>query len=98
VNAVSPSPADDEPRTTRMPGGALHTRHVARKRHVCGWDCHELIEPGTRYIRSALPPRTDVNESDHWWYQALHGSFPNECPRRHGVLVGPSAAEVDRVR
>lgn len=58
----------------------LHTPHVARKRHRCGWECGEPIEPGTAYVRSALPPRTEPNESDHWWTHALHGPYPDDCP------------------
>lgn len=75
--------------TTRRPGGALHVERVARKRHDCGWACGLPIEPGTRYVRSSLPPRTDCNESDHWWTQALHGPRMTDCP--HDTLVVSAA-------
>jgi hypothetical protein len=62
---------------------AIHVERTARKRYRCGWDCFEWIEPGTRYVRSSLPPRTDPNGSDEWWVQALHGHTRDACPIRH---------------
>lgn len=59
---------------------SLHAERVARKRHVCGWDCGHPIEPGTRYVRSSLPPWTDPNETGSWWTHALHGASRHECP------------------
>jgi len=38
---------------------SLDTFPVARKRHNCdgiNLDCAGIIEPGTRYLRSSLPP------------------------------------------
>lgn len=64
----------------RTPHGALHTEHVAKKQHHCGWDCGDPIEPGARYIRSAMPPHVEPNESDHWWTHALHGLTLYDCP------------------
>lgn len=61
---------------------SLHVERVARKPHVCGWECGDLIEPGTRYIRSSLPPHTEPFEDcDHWISQALHGASLYDCPR-----------------
>lgn len=60
--------------------GALHVDRVARKQHHCGWDCGDPIEPGQRYIRSAMPPWTEPNESPHWWTAALHGASLYDCP------------------
>jgi hypothetical protein len=59
---------------------SLHAERTARKRRACGWECGSPIEPGTRYVRSALPPRTEPNESDHWWTHALHGHTRDDCP------------------
>jgi hypothetical protein len=61
---------------------SLRTEHVARRRYLCGWDCGEPIEPGTRYIRSVIPPWTEPNESPHWWTHRLHGPKYGDCPSR----------------
>jgi hypothetical protein len=66
--------------TTRTKHGALHVERTAVKRHICGWDCGYPIEPGERYIRSAMPPWTEPNESDHWWTHAIHGPTFYDCP------------------
>lgn len=75
--------------SSRTAYGALHTEHAARKRHHCAWDCGSPIEPGAAYIRSAMPPRTDVNTGDHWWTMPLHGPTQYDCP----TYAGPG--EVD---
>lgn len=59
---------------------ALYVERTARKRHRCGWECGEPIEPGTRYVRSALPPWTEPNASPQWWTHALHGRSRRDCP------------------
>lgn len=69
--------------------GSLHTKQTARKRHRCGWECGSPIEPGTVYIRSAMPPRTDVNTSPHWWTMPLHGATLYDCP----TYAGPGPAD-----
>jgi hypothetical protein len=74
---------------------ALHTVRRARKRHACGWLCGSPIEPGTLYVRSALPPWTEPNESDHWWTHGLHGRDPNDCPTYGGP--GPVDPRVEAV-
>jgi hypothetical protein len=68
---------------------SLHVERTARKTHACGWACGVPIEPGTRYVRSSLPPRTDPNDSDHWWTQALHGHRMTDCPHQH-MVVSPA--------
>jgi hypothetical protein len=62
----------------------LHTVRRARKQHPCAWKCGSMIEPGTLYVRSAIPPWTELNESDHWWWHSLHGRDPNDCPTYGG--------------
>lgn len=87
------SPSDTAP--VRVSPGVLHTERTARKRYRCGWECGAPIEPGTRYVRSALPPWTFPNESGHWWYQALHGHFSDGCPVYQPELPrDPIAAEL----
>lgn len=64
---------------------ALHREATARKRYRCGFECGQPIEPGTRYVRSAIPPRTEPNDSDRWWSHALHGRTFQDCPARHAA-------------
>lgn len=75
----------DDGRPGEIPRGrhhdCLYTAHTARKQHQCLHECGDPIEPGTRYLRSALPPWTDPNESARWWYGAVHGLSFYDCPR-----------------
>lgn len=64
---------------------ALHRERTARKPYRCGFECGELIEPGTRYVRSAIPPGSDPNYSDEWWTHALHGHSYQDCPARNAT-------------
>ncbi len=58
----------------------MHREQTARKTYRCGWECGSKIEPGTFYVRSALPPMTDPNYSEGWWVMTLHGHDRNDCP------------------
>ena len=73
----------------------IYVERTARKRHDCAWDCGSPIERGTRYVRAATPPWSEPNESDHWWYAALHGRYLDSCPTYNpGMPSDPVAAEM----
>lgn len=57
----------------------LYVERIARKRHRCD-TCRGEILPGTSYVRAALPPWTDPNESPHWRTLTLHGRNGLGCP------------------
>jgi hypothetical protein len=70
----------------------LYTEQVARERHRCGWDCGSPIEPGTRYVRAALPPGSDPNYAAGWWTLSLHGRQLTDCPTYNPELPSDPVA------
>ena len=59
---------------------AIITESTARRRYTCSWDCGSDIEPGQRYVRWSLPPRSEGNSDDHWVSGTAHGDLPEKCP------------------
>ncbi len=72
--------ADFRPRgRVRMTDGSIHGVATARKRHRC--DGHltdradrHFMEPGERYVASALPPASSIGNT-RWW----HARFCADC-------------------
>ena len=54
--------------------------------------CTERIAVGASYVRAALPPWAEPNESDHWWTLDLHGRHWEDCPRNAAELARLGAA------
>lgn len=75
-----------------MTGRILHTERTARRDYPCSWECGDPIKAGARYVRSALPPWTEPNESDHWWTARLHGHTYYDCPSRRRFAPAEPAA------
>lgn len=59
---------------------SLHREHTARRRYRCDWGCGDPIEPGTRYVYSALPPGAEPLCAEGWTVQRLHGDTFYDCP------------------
>jgi hypothetical protein len=53
--------------------------HTARRDYKCA-TCDGSIPKGSKYVRNALPPWTEANESDRWWVLLTHGKVPDDCP------------------
>jgi hypothetical protein len=64
----------------------LNTFPIARKKHHCDGmqpDCAEVIEPGTRYLRSALPPN-DGDVGNVGW---LNNAYCPSCAEYYKTPV-----------
>lgn len=46
----------------------IRTNRTARKSHRCGtFNCYNIIVPGQRYIRVAIPPGNSDICNTKWW-------------------------------
>jgi hypothetical protein len=64
--------------TIIRPGAILPVKvRTARKQHRCE-RCRKPIRLGDKYAMHTLPPRRDVNESDHWWVLRTHADLGRE--------------------
>lgn len=71
---------------------SLYTEHVASRAYVCDRGCGEPIEPDSRYVRAALPPWAEPNESDGWWTMRLHGRRWEDCPAHTATAIAKTVA------
>lgn len=72
---------------TRFTSGSIAGLVVARKRHLCDGHLARVqhhIEPGERYVASALPPGDPVIGNPGWWHLrvCLDCCPPEYDPRR----------------
>jgi hypothetical protein len=58
---------------------SLYTEQAARRDYRCGRECGEPIKAGTRYVRAALPPGSEMGNTG-WWVMRLHGRHWEDCP------------------